>query len=147
MCDGQHAESCVCPNDVAPGKPSIWCNQCKKVLPQSDFCLKSLARGYYTCTPCKNKRASERRRADPAARLVSRLRIRARRAGVPMAVGVHEVRQLLAEEDPEYIAEDLVAIKPRRPGDPFNLENLRLVRLGRIIHRRAPEEEHWGATQ
>ena len=121
---------------------ALWCIKCEQWLPQAKFCQKTVGRGFYTCTACKNKHASERRRTDPAARLLSRLRIRARRAGVPLKVGVHEVRQLLAAEgDPRYIAEDLVALKPRRAGEPFSADNLQLVRLGRIICQLSPEEE------
>lgn len=120
----------------------LWCTKCEQWLPQASFCLKTVERGFHTCNACKNRLGSVRRRADPATRLMSRLRIRARRAGVPLEVGVHEVRQLLAaEEDPRYITEDLVALTPRRAGEPFSLNNLQLVRLGQIMRQLSPEEE------
>ena len=124
----------------APGAEDAWCTKCEQRLPAACFYQQSLARNFWTCKSCKNKQDSDRRRADPAARLVSRLRIRARRAGVPLRVGVPEVRRLLASEpDQRYVAEDLVALRPLRASEPLSADNLRLVRLGHII--RLDEEE------
>jgi hypothetical protein len=60
--------------------------------------------------------------------------MRAKRSGAVLDMGVREIRKLLAQEDPEYIQEDLVTLKPLRAGElRWAPSTMTLVRTGRIL--------------
>ena len=53
---------------ATPGNGAVQCNKCEQLLPYASFCAKTLGRAFYTCTKCKNRGATARRRTDPATR-------------------------------------------------------------------------------
>lgn len=111
------------------------CKVCKAEKPSVDFSPAGLARSFYWCRSCANRHSTERRRSDPAARLASRIRARERRSGLPVSLTVGEIRQLLRGEDPEYVREDMVTLTRVRDEEPMGLNNVAVVRLGRLLGR------------
>ena len=98
------------------------CKDCAEVKAASRFA--AVARSFYTCRTCANRRQSERRRTDPAVRLSSRLRMRAKRGGFLMKLSVSEIRTLLESVNPSYVSGDLVTLKRVREDAPLAPDNV-----------------------
>ena len=103
------------------------CKACDTVKSFSDFYPKSIERSFYTCKMCAHARTTEYRRTDPAARLAARIRMREKRAEIPMKLCVEEIRRLLATEDQNYVREDLVSLEKLRPDEPLCAGNVATV--------------------
>ena len=112
---------------------TFTCKVCKTEKPSVDFSSAGLARSFYWCRQCANRKSTERRRSDPAARLASRIRARERRSGLPVSLTVGEIRQLLDGEDPVYVREDMVTLARLREEEPLGVGNVAVVRLGRLL--------------
>ena len=144
--------------------PVVVCNICNEAKPHGDFYAGSLRRSFYwrapgapiavagghrpqrpsltlcpNTHPCRCKRCScrsliEKRRADPASRLASRLRTREKRLGCVLQLRMGDIRRLLSAEDPRYVAEDLVTLVRVHIDEPLSMENVALKRLGTILN-------------
>lgn len=102
------------------------CKRCDQTKPRTDFYEGALKRSFYFCRTCCVLRSTEYRRQDHAARLAARLRMRMKRAGVPMNLGTAEIRELL-----NGVGEDVrtrVTLE-RLPdsADPLSLANVVVV--------------------
>ena len=107
---------------------TFTCKVCKTEKPSVDFSPAGLARSFYWCRSCANRKSTERRRSDPAARLASRIRARERRLGMPVLLTVGDIRQLLNGEDPVYVREDLVTLARLREEEPLEMGRDRPIR-------------------
>ena len=110
---------------------SYTCKVCAEVKDSAAF--SAAERSFYTCRTCASKRQRELRRTDPAVRLACRLRVREKRAGLPMKLSVAEIRTLLDSEDPDYVNEDLVTLVRVKEGAPLSRGNVTLRRLALLV--------------
>ena len=111
----------------------IKCIKCSLAKGASDYDARSLARSFYICRSCHKTMNKERMRKDPAARLLARVRMRHKRAGIPVTLTVKQLRSLLASEDQSYLELDLVSCCRDRDDGPLSRENVRLFRIARLI--------------
>ena len=74
----------------------------------------------------------ERRRSDPASRILCRVRTRCRRAGIPVTLKVKEFRKLLGAEDQRYVDGDKLSCCRIRDDGPLSADNVRITRVGRL---------------
>ena len=119
---------------------SVKCKVCDLVKPASDFSEKGLARSFYWCRSCANRRNTERRRSDPAARLASRIRTREKRLGQPSILTVQQIRELLMREPQTYVGDDMVSLAKLRADEPLGVGNVAVIRLGRLLRRESDRD-------
>ena len=120
---------------------TIRCKDCGERKPAAEFDLKAVSRAFRTCKRCHSRRGTERRRSDPATRLISRARVREKRRGRErMSVSISHVRDLLRrEEDPRYAELDLLSLERERAEEPLSALNAFLKRVGRIVEVRGAD--------
>ena len=129
--DGYKGRSKPC-TMAATEDPTYRCKVCEVAQAASRFNASSLARSFYTCKQCSSIRSTERRRADHAARVAHRTRVREKRRGGEVRLTIGDIRALLAGQDQAYVKEDLLALKRIRAGEPMALGNVQVVALGRL---------------
>ena len=116
-------------------RDSYTCKVCETAKPAAEFSAAGLARSFFWCRTCANRKGTERRRSDPAARLASRIRMREKRSGKPTTLTVKQIRQLLIQEDPVYVMEDMVSLAKLRAEESLGIDNVAVIRLGRLLGR------------
>ena len=113
---------------------SFLCIKCNTMKAATDYEAGPLARSFYICRPCHNRMNVERRRRDPAARILGRVRMQCKRSGVPTTLKLKDFRRLLEAEDRTYVEADMVSCCRIRDSEPLGEGNVKLFRRGRIIN-------------
>ena len=111
----------------------IKCIKCNLAKAAEEYDARSVARSFYICRPCHKTMNKERMQRDPAARLLARVRMRHRRAGIPVTLTVKELRPLLAAEERSYLEMDLVSCCRARDEGPLSRENVKVFKIARLI--------------
>lgn len=126
-----HQQYKSCP--VACQMPALYtCKTCGLEKEENEF--SGIKRSFYFCRRCCNKRSTERRRSDPACRIISRARSRAARAREPVLLDVVTLRRWLDVESKAYVDEDLIDLVKQRPDEPLGEKNFALVKVGRLVN-------------
>ena len=121
------------PARALDGGGSFTCIKCATAKSASEFYPGPLSRSIYICRACHSAMNKDRRRSDPATRILYRARMRCKRHNVPVSLSVRELREMLKAEDPSYVSGDLLSCSRIRDDAPLCAGNVKLFRTGRLV--------------